>query len=323
MVLPKAERIALIFITLCTVHGVAVSQSRYALIVGGLGGAADQTARIEAHLEAAYNALSGPLAFDEVIVLAERALAERSFVSGESTAEIIRDRFAALAARVTTQDQVYVLLFGHGSYDGSQAALNIPRRDLYDLDYAELARTLEAQRTVWILTMSASGPFMQALSAPERIVITATRTGTQRNQTIFPQFLVEGLAVPSADLDRDGRLSVREVFQYAAEKTAVYYNESGHLATEHSLLEDTGDGQGVRVEELDDGVEGHLAGLTFLRRGAESIADNVLTQERSLLEGRIAALKASKQSMSDTQYYAELETLFVALARLNARIDTQ
>ena len=324
MVLPKAARVALALIALVAAQGSALSQSRYALIVGGLGGAEDQTARIETHLEGAYNALAGPLAFSEVTVLAERALAERSFVSGESTAENIRGWFASLANVATAQDEVYVLLFGHGSYDGTQAALNIPRRDLIDSEYAELSDALNVHRTVWICTMSASGPFVQALSAPNRIIITATRTGSQRNQTVFPQFFVESLVAPSADLDRDGSLSVREVFQYTAERTATHYNESGHLATEHSLLEDTGDGEGVRVEALDEGTEGHLAGITYLQRGAALLAaDDELAQQRSRLEGRIAEVKARKQDMSDVDYYSELEMLFVALARLNDRIEAQ
>ena len=324
MVLPKAARTALVLTVLCFMHGTVLSQHRYALIIGGLGGAPDQIARIETHLEATFNTLSGPLAFDEVTVLAERTLAGKSFVKGESTAENIRGWFASLASTATPQDEVYVLLFGHGSYDGSHSALNIPRRDLYDRDYAELAHALNAGRMVWICTMSASGPFVQALSAPDHIVITATRTGTQRNQTVFPQFLVEALAAPSSDLDRDGSLSVLEVFQYAAEKTAAHYNEAGHLATEHSLLEDTGDGEGVRVEALNDSAEGHLAGITYLRRGTILVvADDALAQERSMLEGRIAELKTRKQDLSDTAYYAELETLFVALARLNDRIEAQ
>ena len=169
--------------------------------------------------------------------------------------------------------------------------------------------------------MSSSGPFIQALSGVNRIVITATRTGTQRNQTIFPTYLVESLVEPAADLDRDGSLSIKEVFQYAAQQTALHYETEGHLATEHSLLDDNTDGEGTRVEALDESGDGNLASVTWLRRTQVLAGNPTLASNRTALETQIAALKSRKSQMSSDAYYAELETLFVALARLNDRIE--
>ncbi len=320
--LSKATRIALGLILAC-IANLANAQERYALVIGGLGGAPDQTSRIASHLEDTYNAFTGPLGFarDNVIVLAERALAGSDYVSGESTADGIRARFAELSGRLTPEDEIYILLFGHGSYDGEQSALNIPRRDLPGNDYAALSNELTAARIIWICTMSSSGPFIQALSGIDRIVITATRSGTQRNQTIFPTYLVESLTEPAADLDRDGSLSVKEVFQYAAQQTALHYETEGHLATEHSLLDDNADGEGARVETLDESGDGYIAGVTWLRRSQVLLGDPTLASERTALETQIATLKSRKSQMGTDAYYAELETLFVALARLNDRIE--
>lgn len=303
----------------------ANAQERHALIIGGLGGAPEQTSRIASHLENTYNALVGPLGFEgeHVTVLAERALAGSEYVHGESTAENIRGHFVELSEELTLEDELYILLFGHGSYDGEQSALNIPRRDLSGDNYAVLANNLQVNRSIWICTMSASGPFIQALSAPERIVITATRTGTQRNQTIFPEYLIEALVEPAADLDRDGNLSLREVFQYTAEQTARHYEHEGHLATEHSLLDDNGDGEGTRVEMLDESTDGFAAGVTWLKRSQMLVGDPILVSERTTLEGQIALLKARKRELEVDAYYAELETLFIALARLNERIEEE
>ena len=322
MALSKATRFTLGLILICTVSG-ANAQERHALIIGGLGGAPEQTSRISSHLEGAYNALTGPLGFvpEHVIVLAERSLAEHEYVYGESTAENIRAQFATLSERLTPDDELYILLFGHGSYDGKQSALNIPRRDLTGNDYAALSNELAVGRSIWICTMSSSGPFIQELSAPARIVITATRTGTQRNQTIFPEYLVESLIEPAADLNQDNNLSVLEIFLYTTEQTARHYEREGHLATEHSLLDDSGDGMGTRVDMLDQSRDGAMASLTWIKRSQMLPRDPTLASKRTALERQIAMLKVRKAQLDIDTYYAELETLFVALARLNQEIE--
>ncbi len=305
------------------------ARAQHALLIGGLGGTPENTEQIRANLFGAYTAFRDRFQFpaDQIVVFAERALEAESFTAGISTAENIQAQFASLADRVTPDDHVFVLLFGHGSFNGQRAQFNIPRRDLHDGDYAEMVGSLGAGRIVFINTTSASAPFIEALSAPERIVITATRTPSQRNRTVFPQFLVEAMHGSTADLDKDGSLTVREVFYYAALKTAESFTASGHLATEHSLLEDTGDGQGYRLEELESAAEGNLAAITHFRRpttlaGGQHGA-GLLQGEKEKLEHSIVALKGRKESLAEDTYYAELEQLFVALARLNDRIERE
>lgn len=304
------------------------AQSRYALIVGGLGGSPEYVDAIRQHLFDAHAAFTGPLGMapDHVTVLAEPATATERIVDAVANAENIRAAFATLASRATAQDQVYVLLFGHGSFDGTHAMLNIARRDLSSTDYAQLVDALPAGRIVFINTASASGPFVGALSGAERIVITATRSGTQRNRTVFPRFLVEALASPSSDLDRDGSLTVLEAYRYAALQTAGHFEREGHLATEHALIDDSGDGQGTRLEELRDSADGHLAEVTFLRRPSLEGVTGILArmqQDKEGIERGIAALKSRKASMNVNAYYDELEVLFVRLARLNNSMDRE
>src|SRR5690606_8421762 len=104
---------------------------------------------------------------------------------------------------------------------------------------------------VFVNTASSSAPFVERISAARRVVITATRVASQRNETVFPRYYVEALTSPSADLDRDGDLSVGEVFRFAAEATERHYADASLLATEHALLEDTGDGVGYQHGELE------------------------------------------------------------------------
>ena len=320
------QRSSLIVLLLGWVCSSALAQEHHALLIGGLGGAPDQTEYIGGHLRDTYNALTGPLGFaqDNVVVLAERAIQSESIVSGVSTAENIQAHFATLADRLSDTDVLYVMLFGHGSSDGQRAALNIPRRDLYDLDYAQLAESVQAGLQVWVCTMSVSGPFLGALSAPDRIVITATRTATQRNRTVFPEYFTSALTAADADLDQNGRLSIFEAFEYAAKKTAFHFSSRGQLATEHSLLDDTGDGSGVRVEDLVEAVDGHLARISYFQpidAGAAVALDSPLAGNRRELERQIASLQAQKSAMDEDTYYAELETLFVRLARVNNQIE--
>lgn len=299
---------------------------RHAVIIGGLGGNPAYTETFGAYLRDTRSALVDRAGFDEnnVLVLAEQAIDDDPIVDGVSTAEAIRAHFTKLAERMTADDHLYVILYGHGSFDGANARLNIPRRDLDDFDYAALLDRISAGRVVFVNTASASGPFAAALSAPERIVITATASGTERDETIFPQFFVEALRNPDADLDKNGGLSVLEAFTYAAQRTGRHYEEAGQLATEHPQLEDNADGSASRVDAL-DGEDGNLASITYIIPRTDlasvSAAARPLLQEKEALERTIAETKNRKAEMTEEAYYGELEELFVRLARLNERME--
>ncbi len=311
----------------CLLGTSARGQEHYALLVGGLGGMSEQTHRLRQLLYDAHQALISPLGYDEahVTVLGETALEGEPMIDGISTAEAIRDWFELIAERVGANDQVMVILFGHGSFDGRASRFNIPRRDLTAEQFANLLNQVPAGRSIFVNTASASAPFIPALSSPGAIVITATRTASQANQTIFPEYFVDALANPAADLDKDGGLSVREAFRFASEHTAAMFEASGHLATEHSLLEDTGDGTGYRARDLDEHGEGKLAAVTYLSRQsattATTFASPLEADKNRLLRG-IAGLIARKSTLTSEQYYTDLEQLFVALARLNDKIDS-
>ncbi len=306
--------------------------SSHALLIGGLGGTPDYTETFQRYLFDTRQALINRHGFaaSHITVLAEANIQEANFVDGLSDAETIRATFSRLAQTVDANDRLYVILFGHGSYNGTEARLNIPRRDLSALDYAALVDEVNAERIVFINTAPCSAPFIEPLSGPNRILMTATRTGSQRNETRFPSYLVEALSSPDTDLDKDGKLSVREWFVYAAQNTDRSFEAESHLPTENALLDDTGDQKGQRVEELDTTGEGNLAGVTYLHRGGVALADvssaqrgeaTGMLRQKEALESNIATLKSRKAGMYEDQYYADLETLFVQLARLNDRIE--
>ena len=303
--------------------------SRHVLLIGGLGGAPTYTEQFETYLEETRTLLVDRFGVpaDQVQVLGEQAIAEQPFVDGVSTGDNIRAAFAQLGQRAGPNDHVYVFLFGHGSFDGTHSQINIPRRDLDDADFAALLDELDAGRVVFINTTSASGPFATALSGTDRIILTATATGTERDETVFPRYLIEALRSSEADLDRNGGLSVRELFTYTASQVAGSFEQAGQLATEHALLDDNGDGAPTRFDALDDAPDGSLAALTYLQPPAAvaSVGEEAqpLLAEKELLERSIATLKSEKAAMEEDTYYAELESLFVQLARLNAQLEAE
>lgn len=318
-----------------TTSACAQESSRHALLIAGLGGTPEYTSQYHTWLYDTRKALVDRFMFapEDIMVLADSPSAEESFIDDISSAENINAAFARLASGVTTRDDVYIILFGHGSYDGRNAMLNIPRQDIKDADYALLVDTIEANSIVFINTASCSGPFINHLSAPNRIVITATRSATERNATIFPEFFVEALKSEDSDRDKSGDLSILEIFHYASERTARWYSDSNHLATEHPIMDDNGDRRGYMAMELAQNGEGDYAGATYLIDRTQAMAtmiagsdDNELAglfEEQLLINQSIARLKSDKSKYPETEYYSMLEPLFVRLARITGEIENR
>ena len=224
--------------------------------------------------------------------------------------------FSTLAAQVNPDDVVLICLIGHGSFDGRNAKFNLAGPDMTPKDFAALLHTLSTQRIVFVNTASASGPFIDELSGPDRIVITATRSGTERYTTLFPEFFVSSFASEDADTDKNGFVTVLEAFNYAQLKVSLEYEREDLLETEHAKMDDPS----------------KVAGTVFFG----SLNDNqlplhpqlqVLHFERLQLEQQIEMLKLLKDSMNTEHYMEQFEQLAVALARKAREIrefsDTQ
>ena len=226
-----------------------------------------------------------------------------------ATKEGVEKAIADIAARAKPNDAVFILLIGHGSFDGRIGMFNLMGPDLSAADYAKLLAKFTSQRVVFVNTASSSGAFLPALAAPGRVVVTATKTGGERNEPDFPGYFVAAYSDEAADRDRNGHVSVFEAFEYAKTKVADAFKQKGYLLTEHATLDDGGGGQ--------------LAATVFLGTGRADAALNVdasdpaaraLIEERSAIEQRIAALKLMKPSMDEAAYDAQMEKLLTDLA---------
>jgi hypothetical protein len=214
-------------------------------------------------------------------------------------------------------------LIGHGSARGGEPTLNLPGPDL---TAEELARLLEAFPTQTIVVAnlaSASGDFIPALSGPRRIVITATKSGAERNQTRFGKFFVEAFAGDQSDVDHDGSVSLLEAFTYARREVTRSYEQQGILLTEHAMLDDNGDKQGSHEPDPTT-ADGALARTITLGGGAERATRDpalaALYETKRSIEQAIAVLQRDKAQLESAVYERRLEELLLDLASTNRAI---
>lgn len=276
------------------------------------------------------------LSKDRVFYLGESPEMAPEEIYAKSTKENITALFSKLKSDVRPGDQLYILLIGHGSFDSEEPRFNLPGPDLTATEFEVLLRPFTQQQIVFVDTTSASGGFLAPLAKKNRVVVTSTKSGYERNESQFGGYFVEAYS-GSADTDKNEKVSVLEAFEYARQKVDGYYAGENLLKTEHAQLDDDGDGKGIaEAAELGkDGQkrDGQLAGATYLM-GAEALAEGPtpdegagdpelsrLMKSKRDLEGRVEALKLQKDSMPEQMYMQELEQLLLELASVTHRIE--
>lgn len=300
---------------------------RYGLVIAGLGG---EQKYVEQHLAWArgfYDVLKTEHGYPEerLFLLVEDPEAAGGPPAVKSTLEEIRAALVELARRVRAGDDLIVLLIGHGSATGTGPRLNIPGPDLTADALRDALDEIGARYTVVVNGASSSAPFIDALSGPDRVIVTATKSGAERLSTVFPEHLLEALIAQAGDLDKDGRVSVLESFIYARNRTAEWYEGQGLLATEHALLDDNGDGRGTR-EPGPGGTDGTLAGRIYFGSGPEAAAGTVPPGGQALqarmedLRWQIDDLRARKDQEDPGAYAARMEELLIELARVTRQL---
>jgi hypothetical protein len=228
-------------------------------------------------------------------------------VGSEATREALRARLTALAGRAKQSDRLAVFLVGHGSYDGSQYKFNLPGPDIDGAELAELLGAIPARAQLVVNATSASGAVLEDWATGGRAVITATRSGAERNATRFPEYFAAALSADDADLNKNGMITAQEAFDYTARRVADSYESEGTLATEHPQIkgENLGSFEIARLRPATAAATPELAELNA---------------QRAALEERIAALRLRREELGD-DYLPQLETLLVELARVQERID--
>jgi len=299
------------------------------LVIVGLGGDLENASRFHQWASTIVDAARERfgLSADSVVYLGEDPARDPKRISGPSTREAIAAAADRLARAARPGDTVFVVLIGHGASATGGSRFNLRGPDLTAAEYAPLLTRFAAQTLVFVNTASASGGFVQALSGRNRVVIAATASDGERNQTRFGEFFAEGFTADGADGDKDGRVSVLEAFNWARTRVADSYKRDGQLLTEHAVLDDNGDGKGA-VAPGQPGEDGALARTLFMSASSatRTIPDQAdpelraLVARRDALEARIAALRAAKDKTDPKTYEADLEGLLIDLARVNRSI---
>lgn len=242
------------------------------------------------------------------------------------TREQIRSKLGEVARQAKPDDALVLMLIGHGSYDGVEYKFNIPGPDITAAELASLLDKIPATRQLVVNMTSSSGGSINLLQKKNRIVVTATKTGTEKNATVFARYWAEALREPAADSDKNESVSALEAFRYAERKTTDFFDSQKRLATEHAVLEDTGKGEGERNPSPENG-EGKLAGsFPMVRLGANAAAardpaKRPLITKKEELEQAIDKLKYDKAALPEQEYKKQLATLLVELAKTQEALD--
>ncbi len=319
---PRWAGVALSVVAIWVTGGGAVlAQDQYTLLITGASGGVAYAARYDEWRSRLVTALRNVPGFDDhyLIVLAETP----GPGVGRASRDGVRDAVDRLSERMDDEAVLYVVLMGHGSFDGIDAKFNLVGPDLEAREWSAWLDRVPG-RVVVVNTTSVSSPFIERLSGRRRTIVTATESTVQRYDTVFPEFFVAAFVARAGDSDKNGRVSILEAFDFASREVRRWYQDQGRLSTERALLDDSGDGRGREAGQ--PGLDGLRAASQFLGAGparADIVTDPQLAPlvaRRDVLIEDLQELRAVKTQMSPDAYLRELERMLVELARVSRRL---
>jgi hypothetical protein len=296
--------------------GAALHAATFYVTVAGLGGEPDYEQRFTSQAQE----------IDKLLHASSSDAKITTLDGPQATKANVQNTLAQVAREAKANDAFVLMLIGHGSFDGYEYKINLPGPDLSGVELGAMLDRIGCTRQLVVNMTSASGGSRASLEKTNRVVITATKSGNEKNATVFARFWVEALRDPSADTDKNETVSALEAFVYAETKTAQFYETQKRLATEHPILEDTGQGDGERKPSPENGEGLKAAQFALLRIGAAQTAASTpekkaLLEKRDGLEEQIDKLKYEKAAMPAEEYKKQLQDLLLQLAKTQAELD--
>ncbi len=253
--------------------------------------------------------------------------------AGKSDKQLLKEVIAEEIERGVSG--LWVVLIGHGTYDGRETKFNVRGEDFTDGDLAAWLKPFKG-RLVVVNTASSSAPFIKALSGENRIVITATKSAHEIFYPRFGEYFARAVGgLKAADLDNDEQVSLLEAFLYAANGVKQFFEKEGRIATEHAMLDDNGDQRGIRAESFEgvmaivsgkekeglrpEGERAHQIHLTPNK--LEAMMPEPLRVRRDELERQVKALRRKRGDMKEKVYYKGLEKLLLEIARIYEQVE--
>jgi hypothetical protein len=277
------------------------------LLVSGLSGEPRFATAFHAAASALYDAARTRwgVADSNLVYLAEDPALDPRRIRGRATRDNLAAAFGELARSSAPGDVVLVLLLGHGSGQGLESRLSLPGTDAAAADFASWLKPLAGRTLVLVNSASGSGDFLAALADSDRVVITATKSAFERNETTFAAYFARGLSSGEADADKDERVTVLEAFQFARREVARGYETRNVLLTEHAQLSDSSLAKRVGFGTAPVPSDPRIAALYAQRR---------------TLVGEVEALRRKKGSLDSLAYERELTRLLLELANKTAEL---
>lgn len=295
---------------------LSLPAATFYVTVAGLGGEQEYEQRFTAQAQE----------IDKLVRAGNPDAKVQTLFGPQATKAQVQSVLGAIAKEAKPADAFVLMLIGHGSFDNVDYKINLPGPDLTATELATLLDRIPATRQLVVNMTSASGGSRAVLEKPNRAIITATKSGNEKNATIFARYWVEALRDPAADTDKNETVSALEAFVYAEQKTSQFYETQKRLATEHPTLEDTGQSDGTRKPSAENG-EGLVAShIALLHIGATQAAANTpekkaLLAKREELEQEIDTLKYQKAATPPDEYKKQLQALLIELAKTQAELD--
>jgi peptidase C13-like protein len=299
---------------LAAVLSMTVRADSYFLTIAGLGGEPEFDQRFTEYAKSL-----------DKILRAEAGAKVDTLSGADATKANLEAKLKALA-QTKPDDQVVVMLIGHGTFDDREYKLALPGPDISASELSQLLDKIPARQLIVDMTTS-SGGAIPILQKNKRVIIAATKAGTEKSSVaIFPRYWIEALQDPATDADKNDVISALEAFRYAQAKVTKFFETQNRLATEHAVIEDTGKGDGVKDPSTENG-EGRVANsfaLVHLGASAKLAKDPAkqkLLKHLEDLDAQLDELKYEKASKDAAQYRKELQTLMIDRAQTQEELD--
>ena len=143
---------------------------RYALIVSGATGGQEYARQYAEWTDTLSAILVDRMKFERERII---RLADADDDGAVATAANVRKTLVSLREKLAADDLLFVVLIGHGTFDGVDAKFNLVGPDLESSQWLELLDAIPA-RLVLVNTTAGSFPFIERLSGDRRVVVTAT-----------------------------------------------------------------------------------------------------------------------------------------------------
>lgn len=222
---------------------------------------------------------------------------------------------------------LWVVFIGHGTFSGKVAKFNMRGPDVSAKELGEWLKPIQRPLVV-VNCASSSSPFINQLSGKNRVIVTATKSGSQYNYARFGEYFARAIASLDSDLDHDDEVSVHEAFLRASSDVKAFYAAEARICTEHALIDDNGDARGtpanmfrgVRViaKAKDNAkVDGKFGSrITLSPAGKQLPFTDKELKQRDELERKLEAHRTEQSDLTEDQYDEKIEPILVSLAKI-------